>query len=180
MTPQEFKNKLTRAKIEINQFIDNTAPRLVGKMAVDHFQNNFRQGGFIDNGINKWKAPNRFNETGSTSQKYGTLLSSTNELMNSITYRAGVGMVTISSDKVYAKIHNEGGVINIPVTEKMKKFAEAIGDDKKAESKWKGLALTKKTSLHVNMPKRQFIGNSSELELKIKNTLEKHILNLFK
>lgn len=181
MTPEEFKRKLQTNLEEINKFIANTAPKLVGKLAVDHFKENFRKGGF--NG-SKWKAPQRFNAEGQfAGQKYGTLLSSTNELMNSITYRTGPGTVTITTDKVYARIHNYGGTINVPVTDKMRKFAwakhyEYTRETGGKDSKWKGLALTKKSSLNINMPKRQFIGDSPELERIIEQKLSEQITKI--
>jgi len=181
MNPQEFKRMLQKKQSEINRFVNITGPKLVGKTAVDYFKHSFIRGRF--NG-NKWKAPQRFNENGNTAdEKYGTLRSATNELMNSITYSTEPGKVIVSSDKVYARIHNYGGKINVPVTDKMRKFAwakhyEAIKDTDKKESKWKGLALTKKESLEINMPQRQFMGDSLGLERVLEYKLKQHLTKI--
>ena len=64
----------------------------------------------------------------------------------------------------------------------MRKFAWAqhykeAGDDKKKDTFWKRLALTKKTKLTVRIPQRQFISKEPgpELAKKIDNKLEQEI-----
>lgn len=185
MTPEEFKSRLKANESELKRFINELLPRHIGKLAVDHFKDNFRKGGFVNNGLKTWDKPKRFSETGGTKQRYGTLLSSRNELFNSIAYSAKTNTVTIRSDKEYAAIHNEGGTINsiIPVTPQMRKFAWAKHYEETAgqgDSKWKGLALTKKETLNltINMPQRQFIGNSEELNEKINELIKKHITKI--
>jgi phage gpG-like protein len=177
MTPEEFKIKLFQLHDQIGEFIHNKAPKIVGKTAVDHFKDNFRKGGF-DN--KKWSPSQRQDGNGYTSEKYGPLLSARNELMNSLTYELGNGKVIISSDKVYAEIHNNGGVINIPITDKMRKFAWAKHyketENKKGQGgKWKALALTKKDKITVNMPQRQFVGVSDILNKRIVSRLENNL-----
>lgn len=183
MTPEEFKSRLKAKESELKRFINELLPRHIGKLAVDHFKDNFRKGGFVNNGLRAWEKPKRFSETGkSAGSRYGTLLSSRNELFNSISYDAKNNVVYIRSDKEYAAIHNEGGTINstIPVTPKMRKFAWAMHYNEtggEGDSKWKGLALTKKDSLNlsINMPQRQFIGQSKELNQAITELIEKHL-----
>lgn len=179
MTPSEFEKKTQAHASELERFINDQLPRRIGKMAVDHFKDNFRKGGFVNNGLKVWDKPKRFSETGkSAGSRYGTLLSARNELFNSINYSAKNGLITISSDKEYSQIHNEGGEVNntIAITPKMRKFAWAknyeTGDDK-----WKGLALTQKETIHVQftMPKRQFIGESAELNSEIIEMVETQI-----
>ncbi len=182
MTPEEFKSRLKAKESELKRFINELLPRHIGKLAVDHFKDNFRKGGFVNNGLTAWEKPKRFSEIGGTKQRYGTLLSSKNELFNSISYDAKNNTVFIRSDKEYAAIHNEGGTINstIPITDKMRKFAWAMHYNEtggEGDSKWKGLALTKKDTLNlsINMPQRQFIGDSKELNTAITELIEKHL-----
>lgn len=180
MTPAEFEKRIQRHASELERFINDQLPRRIGKMAVDHFKENFRKGGFVDGGLKAWDKPKRFSETGkSAGSRYGTLLSARNELFNSINYNAQKGLITISSDKEYSRIHNEGGAVNntIAITPAMRKFAWAKHYNEtggKGDSKWKGLALTKKDTIHVNfvMPKRQYIGNSVELNTEITTMIE--------
>ena len=84
MTPEEFQKRLKAKERELKKFINDDLPRHLGKLAVDHFKDNFRKGGFVNNGLKTWKKPKRFSETGSTPQRYGTLLSAKNELFGSV------------------------------------------------------------------------------------------------
>jgi phage gpG-like protein len=178
MKPNEFINKLKKLKSEIDNFVITDAPIIVGKNAVDYFKENFIKGSFDGKA---WKAPQRYNENGNASQKYGPLLSATDELMKSITFTTQPGKAIISTDKVYARIHNEGGVINIPVTEKMRKFAWAKHyETKQKDSKWKWMALTQKESLKINMPQRQFIGITTELTDILEKKLSEHLTKIIK
>lgn len=185
MTAENFSKKLLSKSAELKELIDKKLPRYVGKTAVDFFRENFRQGGWRDGGLMRWKPPKRFNERGNAAARYGPLLSRQNELMNSIDYRVQGNLIIISSDKPYAKIHNEGGPMNItlPITPQMRRFAWAkmyeakrIGNITNA-NKWKALALTKKSSVNVRytMPKRQFMGNSSQLLNEIETLITNHL-----
>ncbi|MEZ5195094.1 MAG: phage virion morphogenesis protein [Bacteroidales bacterium] len=181
MTHEQFIAKLKQNNRQLQQYINDELPRHAGKIAVDFFRENFIKGGFVDNDLEPWDKPKRYDEQGRYArQKYGTLLSARDELYNSISYNPLRGMVVISSDKTYAKIHNEGGEVDhqVPVTNKMRKFAwamhfEEVGENKKKYSKWKGLALTKKETIRVKftMPRRQFIGESAQLNTKIKERI---------
>ena len=64
----------------------------------------------------------------------------------------------------------------------MRRFAWAqhykeAGDDKKKDTFWKRLALTKKTKLNVVIPQRQFISKEPgpELDKKVNDKLESEI-----
>ena len=74
---------------------------------------------------------------------------------NSVEITAGEGLP-------YAGIHNTGGTIEVKVTDKMRKFFWAMFYASGLE-KWKGMALTKKDSFIINIPQRQYIGDSATL-----------------
>lgn len=188
MTPENFSKILLKKQAELQHFLQNKLPRYVGKTAVDFFKENFRQGGWRDGGLKRWQPPKRFNERGNAAAQYGPLLSRQNELMNSIDYRIQGNLIIISTDKPYAKIHNEGGPMNItiPITHQMRRFAWAKmyeanrnGDTDKA-GRWKALALTKKSSVNVQytMPQRQFMGNSAELKNEIETLIQRHLKSI--
>ncbi|PKO97062.1 MAG: hypothetical protein CVU12_01990 [Bacteroidetes bacterium HGW-Bacteroidetes-7] len=187
MTPEEFFSKIQQRLPALKQYLERDLPRIAGKMAVDFYKDSFRNQGFTDKSLEKWKPSKRtlYGNKYAASQ-YGTLLSSRNELMESITYKAGIGFVVISSDKEYAQIHNEGGPVNfnINVTPKMRRFAWAkhYQAEKGSEEagKWKGMALSKKTSFNIkyDMPKRQFIGESATLSEKITEKAQQGITNI--
>lgn len=185
-------NQLERLKKELEKLRDRTLPVKAGNMAVSHFKENFRRGGYQDGEFTPWaKAQRQLRESKKAEDNYGTLLSGRNHLMKSIkyTYTPGEGKVTVLNDVIYARIHNEGGVINRKVTPtpKMKTFfwakyfkatgikredsreqkegkAKAAGDD---AEKWKRAALSKELSIKQVMPQRQFMGKGKEISEKI-------------
>ena len=54
MTTEQFQQLLTEKHAEIEQALRRTLPVKVGRIAKDHFQDNFRKGGFQDNGLQPW------------------------------------------------------------------------------------------------------------------------------
>ncbi len=94
--------------------------------------------------------------------------------------------IIISSDMPYAKIQNEGGTINHPggtpyIMDKetgkpkfvSKKRADSMANRKRSVK----LPVTK--AHQITIPKRQFIGESKELEQKIENMIVKKIKEAF-
>ncbi len=79
-------------------------------------------------------------------------------------------MAIIGTNVPYARIHNEGGVVHPHVTKKMRGFAWKMYYATK-QDKWKGLALTKKETLNIRIPRRKFIGNSAVQNKQIKRVL---------
>lgn len=191
MTPAQFQQLFERKLKDIARYARQDLPRHIGKIAVDHYRDNFELGGYMDESLKPWKPARRMGQTDNAAGGYGTLLSSRKELYNSIRFTASDYRVVVSSGKVYSRIHNEGGVINqtIAITPKMRRFAwakyyeENPTGEGDTGGKWKGLALTKKTSItrSITMPKRQFMGKSAQLRLLIqaraKNDLKKILFN---
>lgn len=62
---------------------------LAGNIAVNHFSENFRKGGFVNDGLNKWKPAKRQGTEPGASGKYGPLLSGHNHLYLSLNFRTG-------------------------------------------------------------------------------------------
>ena len=189
---KELQRKIERLKKEIEREVYDRLPRKVGVVAVRHFKQNFREGGFVDGGVRPWKRTRRQNGKG-TDSRYTPLTSRRNHLMRSIQSEPGRGEVTITNPVEYAAIHNEGGTINThpTVTPKMRKMAWAKayslagvrGGGKLPKelppeaAKWRALALTKKSKLNVraNIPQRQFIGESQELSQEINKMIMESI-----
>lgn len=192
MTPKEIEKRIIRAKEDIQKEVTDRLPRKVGVVAVNHFKQNFRDGGWLDNGLHPWKRTRR--QDGNTPDaKYGPLTSRRDHLMHSIQSRTAPGEVTIENPVPYAAIHNEGGDITShpTITDRMRKYAwrmvyslagvrgkGKLPKELPAEAnKWKGLALTKKSRLtvHARIPQRQFMGDSAELRTKINNIINESI-----
>lgn len=195
MNIKEFSTQIKAKRKELDSLMKRKMPVLAGRMAKDHYQNNFRQGGFINNGLHSWPKAKRM-QTGGTSaaSQYGTLLSSRNHLFSSIKYMPSDYRVKVANDLIYAPVHNWGGTLHPTVTPRMRKFAWAkyyqAGGGKKNGAKgkekgendepaealnWKKLALTKKEKLNVKIPQRQYLGESKELSEKIAGKTEEEI-----
>lgn len=153
----DFFNKLS------NEFLKEQVPKIIAEKATEFFKERFT--------TKEWDGT-PWPET-KTPVKRGTLMVRSGALVNSIkpkTITAEKVVISGGSDKVnYARAHNEGETIVVPVTPKMRKFAWAMhyqeaGDDKKANTRWKGLAMTKKESLTIKLPMRRFMGPSEKLK----------------
>lgn len=199
MDIKDFSELIKRQSREVDQLVRRQLPVKVGRMAKDHYQDNFRKGGFVNRGLQKW-ATTRRQQSGSASASasYGPLLSGRNHLFSSIKYVPGDYRVTVSNDLPYAAIHNQGGTVSPTVTPRMRRFAwymyyKASGKDskgqrgkKKATAQsaspqaefWRNLALTRKQKLSVKIPRRQFLGESEELTQRINEKIEREITNI--
>lgn len=186
MDAKEIEKHILRAKKAIEREVNDRLPRKVGIIAKNHFTQNFREGGFVDNGVRRWQRTRRQDDPTNPDSKYSPLTSRQNHLMRSIEARPGHGEVAVVNEVPYAKLHNEGGTITTTptITPQMRRFAWAKvyalagrGRLKNLPEKakmWKAIALTKKTKLHITakIPKRRFIGESRELKGKINDAIK--------
>lgn len=203
MNTTDLKKTLKLLELDLQKTINDTLPRKAGVIAVNHTRQNFREGGFRNNGLQKWKQTRR-QQSGDTraGSRYGPLLSGRKRLMGANDYRTEKGKVTLFNPVEYASIHNEGGTINThpKVTNKLRKYAWAryfkaagIKRGMKAKTRkmkeaavpaeakmWKSIALTKKSRLnvHAEIPQRRFIGQSKELSEKLQKEAEKELIKV--
>lgn len=152
----------------------NDLPRYVQVTAIDFFVDSFHKQGFTNENFESWDK-----RTQPDYRPGGAILTATGALRNSIhTIEANTKNVTIGTYAAYAKIHNDGGTITLPVTKKMKKFFWFMYQ-KTQNNKWKWMALTKKQYLKLKFPKRQFIGDSvvlmDDIEKWFFNQIDKRI-----
>ena len=203
MDAKDFVKLIEQHQKELDELMRRKLPVIVGRMAKDHYQDNFRKGGFVNNGLQKWPVTKRQQSgSNSASAKYGPLLSKRNHLFSSVKYVPGDYRVKVSNEVPYAAIHNEGGTINThpTVTPEMRKMAWArayaiagikVKGKKKKKlpkelpveaRKWKALALTKKTKLDIRatIPQRRFLGESAELSKRINDKTEEVITKILK
>lgn len=120
---------------------------------INFVMGNFEKQGFLDSSLQPWQERSIDDPGRAVLTKSGSLRDSV-KLISSSTKR-----IIIGSDSKYAKIHNEGGIVNIPVTAKMRNFFWYKYKET-GNGKYKAMALTKKTHFSFTLPKRQFIGNS--------------------
>lgn len=104
----------------------------------------------------------------------GSLMVRSGNLMASIRpaqVTPGKVVISAGSSKVpYARLHNNGGRVVVPVTKKLRKYAWAM-HYQTGEDRWKGLAITSKKSIWVRIPRRQFMGHSNLLNEVIKASI---------
>ena len=191
MTIQQFEALVKAKQREIRDAIHHRLPVKIGRMATDHFQENFRRSGYVDGGLHPWPVTRRQQSGGkSANSQYGPLMSARKNLYGSIRYVPGDAQVVVGTSVPYAAVHNQGATVTTHprVTPKMRKFAwrqffAAGGKEAPADSGagfWKGLALTKKDKLTVTakIPQRKFLGPSQELKEKVSQTVENEIKNI--
>lgn len=192
MDARDIEKLVMKAKDDIIKEVHDKLPRKVGVVAVNHFKQNFRDGGWLDNGLHPWKRTRRQEGTGTNASR-GPLLSGREHLMKSIQASTSPGQVSIETPVPYAAIHNDGGDITThpTVTQRMRKFAwhmvyslagikgkGKLPKELPAEAgMWKGLALTKKRNItvHAHIPRRQFMGDSAELRVKVNKLIKDSI-----
>jgi phage gpG-like protein len=156
---------------DIDAFL-KVLPDICGVTAINFFQDRFAQKGWIDGaGLEAWE---KRKQPGN-----GSLLLKTSNLKDSFEYESSRKWVEVTNFAPYSSIHNEGGVLEIRITKKSRKFFWYMYH-KTGDGKWKGMALTKKTSLKIFIPKRQFMGHSNLLMKRIDMSFRKRIDQLMK
>ena len=79
MDAKNLSKALMKCKDDIIKEVNNNLPRKVGVMAVNHFRDNFRRGGFVNGGLQPWQKTRRQIDNGSP---YSPLTSRRNHLIN--------------------------------------------------------------------------------------------------
>jgi phage gpG-like protein len=172
----------------------------VGNTAKVFFVDSFRKQGFDDKAIEKWKARKRKSYNTKSGKKVDdttrAILVKTGDLRRSIkrnpANRAALS-IKISTDLDYAKIHNDGGTINRAGFKGLMYYREvatnlATRKTQKRFARTKGMKSRKAThameidvkAFAINMPKRQFMGDSYNLNEKVKAVIVKRLDNIFK
>ena len=159
MSSEQFKQKiLNDIKVELK----------------DEFDRNFERKGFFSQ---SWKP--RKKET------RGSLMLVTGNLRRSISAEVEGDKIIFSSDMPYAAIHNEGGTIQMKARKQVIHFNKKGKFSKKKKAHYAQKA--NRGNHTIDMPKRQFIGNSPEVQQAISRVvsdnmkeLEKTVANILK
>ncbi|KQC30190.1 phage virion morphogenesis protein [Flagellimonas eckloniae] len=156
------------------QKLKKDAVRYASRAGVNFFQDSFLNQGFTDTVLEPWAKRSNDIDPGRK------ILIKSAFLMNSIeVFTASEQRIEFGSRAEYAELHNEGGKVVIPITEKSRKYFwfmyRATGKEM-----WKGLALTKKQKLVIMMPKRQFLGESQIFMEQLNDWLLKELNKRFK
>lgn len=148
-----------------------SVPKEVAQKAHAFFQGSFIKEGFTDFAFIPWVK--RRDDLGHKILSHSLALRDSIEIeranLKSIEISAGNGLK-------YAAIQNEGGTVQVPVTKRMRRFFWAMYQRTK-QDKWKAMALTKKETFTMEIPKRQFIGESHALMRAIDQLMIKKIIS---
>ncbi|KAB8153409.1 hypothetical protein EZY14_009255 [Kordia sp. TARA_039_SRF] len=141
--------------------------------ARNFFKESFQNQGFTDTNFSPWQPRKNDVDPGRK------ILVKSSVLLNSIqVFKATTSEIRIGSDQEYADIHNNGGVVTIPITDKSRRYFWYMFKST-GNGMWKALALTNKKSITVKIPKRQFIGESKVMMDKIQQWVIKEIEKRF-
>lgn len=189
-----FQRLLKTKPKELSQYITRSLPVKAGAKVKSIVQENFRRGGFQNGStLEKWPLTKRQLSGGrSADAQRGPLLSSRKVLYNGTGYTPGKAEVTIYNRVAYAAIHNEGGTLHPRVTPAMrghawKRYYELTAGKGSKNGKgsgeaafWKGLALTKKKTLSIKIPRRRFLGPSKTIDTALSTMIEQDLNNILK
>jgi phage gpG-like protein len=195
---KQNKFNLKGAEKKARKALENAVVE-VGNTAKNFFVENFRKQGFDDKTVEKWEARKKKERKGRGSKKsaaeLGTvrsvkagraILVKTGDLRRSIIRvpnRAALN-VKIQTDLPYAKIHNEGGIINkgeqtgkILSFNKKGRFTKQKTEKQRARTSYQ-----QKTTIGahtIKIPPRPFIGDSYNLNEKVKAVIVKRLDKIF-
>lgn len=147
-----MKNPFDIIISQLEDYLQNTMPEIVGIEAVNHFQQSFIDEGFTDKELVKWDDVKRRTNARDSERAAATrpiLTGDTGELADSITYTAHRNYVEITSDKDYALAHNEG-------------------------------TTNAGRNRNVTIKQRQFVGESETLSKVIEDIIKNDIKQIFK
>lgn len=174
----QLQNIVTEKIREIKNLTMNVMPVKAGAIAKNHFQDNFRKSGFVNNGLQSWIPAKRLSGKGKHSS-YKTLLSGRNHLFSGISYTPGQGKVMIENRVPYAIVHNEGysGVQYVRPHKSSRLEAMSLKGRKRMRV---GGSNISGFSRRMKIPKRQFIGESAELNKKIEDKFDSEVGKIIK
>jgi len=148
--------------------------RYASVTGVNFFKDSFQNQGFTNDAFEPWQQ--RANDLDPGRK----VLIKSAFLMNSIqVFDANEKRIVFGSDAEHAEIHNNGGTLKITLTPRARRYfwfmLKVTGN-----SMWKALALTKKETISINIPKRQFLGHSNTLLNQLDNWVLNEIEKRFK
>lgn len=154
---KHMANDMMRIQREVREFVSSDYPTIIAVEAENHFKRSFDNQGFTDTVLQKWKVrdvdtnPQNYSKKQIAQSKSRAILIGNNsgdKLRDSIHTIISPSHITITSNKAYAQIHNEGGKAG--------------------------------RNLSANIPKRQFIGHSTVLNLNIKRKVDRTMNQIFR
>lgn len=140
-------------------------PTWAGNSALNFFLDSWKKEGFSDREFRAWKKRRQHVEGRNLLVGKGS-----GKLRRSLRVRIGRDFFEVYTTMPYAKIHNEGGTIEQELTDRQRKYFWAqyyrekrAGNTDRADM-FRRMALTKKATLSITIPKRKFMGRSRKWE----------------
>jgi phage gpG-like protein len=151
-------------------------PKLVSNDVVNFTKDNFRRQGFLGEALERWPARKKKTKWGNTPRNSGrAILVDSGKLRraNRIT-QADWQAIVIANAMPYAKAHNNG--LRVEVTQNVKAHKRKLGKgiySVKTKKERKSIinVTAHKRKVKMNLPKRQFIGDSPYLRRNIQRTI---------
>jgi phage gpG-like protein len=141
---------------------------------INFVMSNFEKQAWQDGSAQPWPQRNNDDDPGRA------LLVKNNTLIDSFKIgESSTKRVVLTSTARHAAIHNEGGILHVPITPKSRKFFWAKYRETQ-KPMFKALALTKKPYLTITIKKRQFMGASITFNNIIEAKFQKMIVQRFK
>lgn len=171
----------SRATIRYTE-VKKVLPRVLGAVAVNFFKDSFRRQGWRDKSLTKWEPRQKLS-------KGRAILIGRGHLRNSIRVNnANFERIEIGSNLPYATAHNDGfsGTVNIRAHTRAKyahveqKYTTRTGKERKRVVKVEGGRYPVRAhAREMNLPARQFMGDSEVLNMKIDQTIIKAVDTIF-
>lgn len=174
----------------LNDAVNRRLPILISNAAERHFKASFRNQGFINNILIPWRRTQKKKSIKLGGKSRGILIS-TSALVKSIRVElanASEIKIVAGNERVkYAKAHNEGFKGTVKVAAHMRKLytkrKEGTGiysiktkrERQQTVSQQSGNAQVKEHSRKMDLPKRQFMGQSAQLSRQIDNIIIKEL-----
>lgn len=153
---------------------------VMGVMAINHYKQSFVNQGFTDETLEAWKKRKSKRDNNGRN-----ILIKTGRLKRSLTTKKlGRYQIKIVSNVPYAVIHNEGGTINKKERSHILNFNESGSFQRQRTRKQRNETThSQKVNIgkhSITIPKRQFVGYSSQLTRKIELKLDSKLRAIFK
>lgn len=163
-------------------------PPVIGNMGLRFFVDNFAKQGWTDKSFKAWEPkkdkkntlPILVGKSGGTKSGAHTHL---RKAVNNSLVRSVWNEILFDVKGVpYARIHNEGGIIKKSKTRRAVEFKIKKNGQYRFAKKGKGNLnrFTEFGAHEIRMPKRQYIGYSTTLMIKIREKIEREMLKVLK
>ncbi len=162
---------------EFNQMVDRlvrtraSLPNQIAVVAVAFTKERFQQQNWMDQIAQAW-SPRKSRREGGT-RRSQTLLVNTGRLKRSIRkISANQNLIVVGTDSKYGQIHNDGGTINktVNIGSFTKRGYTRVRNDRR-ENVRSHTVNAHSRRMNTTIPKRQFIGNSAELNRRVENLI---------